>query len=208
MVYGCVLNAHDALAVLIQCVYGRSPVISQYGNQSRIWSAPNRHPLELLFQFRIDMLAIPIAILGAGVVRGSIAHRINRKAAWDTIKPSTDALRCNDLVDAIVQYRNQHLLQGPFRPRSPDNHTIVFAMNESQGGRSAPTIYTIQDNGRRLTRLSSSAPAASGDSETHAGCLVRLRISALKNSMNRIRAFLPAAPITVGTPKVPTSVTS
>jgi tricorn protease len=46
---------------------------------------------------------------------------------------------------------------------APDNRTIVFVTTEPAATRSLPVIYSIQDDGRRLTRIT--AGAASGDSE-------------------------------------------
>jgi len=48
---------------------------------------------------------------------------------------------------------------------APDNRTIVFAVSEMTGTRPTPAIYSIQDNGKRLTRLSSSAPPQSDEAE-------------------------------------------
>jgi tricorn protease len=47
---------------------------------------------------------------------------------------------------------------------APDSRTIVFAVNEPAGPRSAPAIYSIQDNGRRMVRISApTAPAESSE---------------------------------------------
>ncbi|MGH9657366.1 MAG: S41 family peptidase [Bryobacteraceae bacterium] len=41
---------------------------------------------------------------------------------------------------------------------APDGRTLVFVVNEPAGTRSAPVLYSIQEDGRRLTRITSSAP--------------------------------------------------
>src|SRR5207302_9047492 len=46
---------------------------------------------------------------------------------------------------------------------APDNHTVVFSVNEPSALRPVPAIYSIQDNGRRLVRLASGG--AQGQSE-------------------------------------------
>ena len=47
---------------------------------------------------------------------------------------------------------------------APDSRTIVFATTEPAGLRNVPVIYSIQEDGRRLTRLASgSAPEADGE---------------------------------------------
>ncbi|MBI3472400.1 MAG: PD40 domain-containing protein [Candidatus Solibacter usitatus] len=50
---------------------------------------------------------------------------------------------------------------------APDNRTIVFAVEEPAGTRSAPVIYSIQEDGKRLTRVTASAPSA-GEEESPA----------------------------------------
>ena len=42
--------------------------------------------------------------------------------------------------------------------RRPDSRTIVFVTSEPAGTAQLPVIYSIQDDGRRLTRISSGAP--------------------------------------------------
>jgi tricorn protease len=46
---------------------------------------------------------------------------------------------------------------------APDNKTIIFAVNEITSQRPAPAIYSIQDSGKRLTRLSVATPPAEGE---------------------------------------------
>ena len=46
---------------------------------------------------------------------------------------------------------------------APDSHTIVFVATEGGGLRAAPSIYSIQDNGKRLTRLMTATPPAEGE---------------------------------------------
>jgi len=52
---------------------------------------------------------------------------------------------------------------------APDSHTIVFATTEPGGARNTPVIYSIQDNGRRLTRLSTGQGAGEGEGEPGQG---------------------------------------
>lgn len=51
-----------------------------------------------------------------------------------------------------------------FEP-APDSRTIAFVASEGTGQRAAPAIYTIQDDGRRMTRIAagSAGPAAEND---------------------------------------------
>lgn len=46
---------------------------------------------------------------------------------------------------------------------APDSRSIVFAVNEPSASRTAPVIYTIQADGRRLTRLAAGQSAADAD---------------------------------------------
>jgi tricorn protease len=46
---------------------------------------------------------------------------------------------------------------------APDSRTLAFVTGEPGDTRSTPTIYTIQDDGKRLTRVTSSAPPAQQD---------------------------------------------
>jgi tricorn protease len=41
---------------------------------------------------------------------------------------------------------------------APDNRTIVFATSEPAGQRNVPVVYSISEDGRRLTRITSGAP--------------------------------------------------
>ncbi len=41
---------------------------------------------------------------------------------------------------------------------APDSHTIVFVTSEPAGAGATPVIYSIQDDGRRLTRVTSGGP--------------------------------------------------
>lgn len=43
---------------------------------------------------------------------------------------------------------------------APDNHTIVFVTTEPAGIRNVPVIYSIQEDGRRLTRVTAGEPPA------------------------------------------------
>src|SRR5258708_1016773 len=43
---------------------------------------------------------------------------------------------------------------------APDNRTIVFAVSEPSGTGSTSVIYSIQEDGKRLTRITSSAPSS------------------------------------------------
>ena len=69
---------------------------------------------------------------------------------------------------AGLKHRTRQITRVPYPittfAMAPDNRTIVFAVNEPAGIRSAPAIYTIQDNGRRMVRISAAtAPADSTD---------------------------------------------
>src|SRR5262249_56524130 len=45
-----------------------------------------------------------------------------------------------------------------------DGKTLIFVASEGTGGRGgAPAIYTIQDDGRRMTRIASGSAAPAGD---------------------------------------------
>lgn len=64
---------------------------------------------------------------------------------------------------------------------SPDSRTIVFATVESSGTGSTPAIYSIQEDGKRLTRLAGGAPppadASQNPTEANAGGISGLNIS-------------------------------
>src|SRR6185295_15509384 len=46
---------------------------------------------------------------------------------------------------------------------TPDSRTIVFVTSEPAGVASVPVIYSIQEDGRRLTRVTAGAPPQDGD---------------------------------------------
>src|SRR5437868_6563589 len=47
---------------------------------------------------------------------------------------------------------------------APDNRTVVFVTTEPAGTRSVPVIYSIQEDGKRLTRLAAGeAPSGEGE---------------------------------------------
>jgi tricorn protease len=48
---------------------------------------------------------------------------------------------------------------------APDNRTLAFVTAEPGSMRSVPTIYTIQDDGKRLTRVTSATPSADAAGE-------------------------------------------
>ena len=41
---------------------------------------------------------------------------------------------------------------------APDNRTVVFVTTEPAGIRNIPVIYSIQEDGRRLTRVTAGEP--------------------------------------------------
>ncbi|HUK89263.1 MAG TPA: S41 family peptidase, partial [Blastocatellia bacterium] len=51
----------------------------------------------------------------------------------------------------------------------PDNHTIVFATTEPSGARNVPVVYSIQDDGKRLTRVASGTVREDGGGEGGGG---------------------------------------
>jgi tricorn protease len=68
---------------------------------------------------------------------------------------------------AGLKHRTKQLTRLPFPVLdyvvSPDNHTLVFATVEPAGQFNTPVIYSVQDDGRRLTRITSGA-APGGES--------------------------------------------
>ena len=52
---------------------------------------------------------------------------------------------------------------------APDNHTIVFATSEPSGIRNIPVVYSIQDDGKRLTRITAGAVREEGEGEGGGG---------------------------------------
>ncbi|HEY6332038.1 MAG TPA: S41 family peptidase [Blastocatellia bacterium] len=48
---------------------------------------------------------------------------------------------------------------------APDNHTVVFATTEPAGIRTIPVVYSIQDDGKRLTRISAGTVREEGEGE-------------------------------------------
>jgi tricorn protease len=71
---------------------------------------------------------------------------------------------------AGLKHRTKQLTRMPFPVLdyavSPDNHTLVFATVEPAGQFNTPVIYSVQDDGRRLTRITSgAAPGGEGGQE-------------------------------------------
>ncbi|HUE81841.1 MAG TPA: S41 family peptidase [Pyrinomonadaceae bacterium] len=67
---------------------------------------------------------------------------------------------------AGLKRRTRHITRMPFPVLSfrvaPDSRTIVFVTTEPAGMGNLPVIYSIQDNGRRLTRITSGQPPTGG----------------------------------------------
>ncbi len=63
---------------------------------------------------------------------------------------------------AGLKHRTRQITRMPFPISSyrvaPDSRTIVFVTSEPAGMASVPVIYSIQDDGKRLTRITSGAP--------------------------------------------------
>jgi hypothetical protein len=52
---------------------------------------------------------------------------------------------------------------------APDNRTIVFVTTEPASTRSIPVIYSIQDDGRRLTRIAAGTAPETGEENAPQG---------------------------------------
>src|SRR5207237_7419905 len=63
---------------------------------------------------------------------------------------------------AGLKRRTRQVTRMPFPifsyPVAPDSRTIVFVTSEPAGLANVPVIYSIQDDGRRLTRITSGQP--------------------------------------------------
>jgi tricorn protease len=61
-----------------------------------------------------------------------------------------------------LKHRTRQVTRMPFPVFNyhvaPDSHTIVFVTTEPAGIASVPVVYSIQDDGKRLTRITSGAP--------------------------------------------------
>ncbi len=68
---------------------------------------------------------------------------------------------------AGLKRRTKQVTQMPFAvfnyTIAPDNRTIVFVTTEPSATRSVPVIYSIQEDGKRLTRIASGAAPGAGD---------------------------------------------
>jgi tricorn protease len=68
---------------------------------------------------------------------------------------------------AGLKHRTRQITRMPFPVLNytvaPDSHTIVFVTTEPATIASVPVIYSIQDNGKRLTRVAAGGPAEAGD---------------------------------------------
>jgi tricorn protease len=66
-----------------------------------------------------------------------------------------------------LKRRTRQVTRMPFPVQSyaltPDSRTIVFVTSEPAGIASVPVIYSIQEDGRRLTRITSGQPPPEGD---------------------------------------------
>jgi tricorn protease len=66
-----------------------------------------------------------------------------------------------------LKRRTRQLTRMPFPVTSfevaPDGRTIVFATSELAGQANIPVIYSVQDDGRRLTRVTAGSPPQGGD---------------------------------------------
>lgn len=71
---------------------------------------------------------------------------------------------------AGLKRRTRQLTRMPFPVTSytitPDSHTIVFVTSEPSGTFNIPVIYSIQEDGRRLARITSGVPPTAGEGET------------------------------------------
>lgn len=67
---------------------------------------------------------------------------------------------------AGLKRRTRQLTRMPFAVTSynisPDSKTVVFATSELAGAANIPVIYSIQEDGKRLTRLTAGTPPADG----------------------------------------------
>ena len=72
---------------------------------------------------------------------------------------------------------------------APDNHTIVFATTEPAGIRNIPVIYSIQDDGKRLTRITAGAVREEGEGEGGGGPFFRGGISSFYFSRDGRNVF-------------------
>jgi tricorn protease len=72
------------------------------------------------------------------------------KVDWDGLKRRTRQL--TRMPFAVFQYAI-----------APDNRTIVFVTSEPAGQRNTPVIYSIQEDGRRLTRITSGQAPGGGE---------------------------------------------
>jgi tricorn protease len=89
---------------------------------------------------------------GAGPRRGPQRNQPPREIniEWDGLKRRT--------------YQVTHMPFATFNyGAGTDNHTIVFATSEPSGTRNIPVVYSIQDDGKRLTRLSAGAVQEEGE---------------------------------------------
>src|SRR6266550_7100576 len=96
---------------------------------------------------------------GAAPVRRQTEHRPPREIKVDWIG---------------LKHRTRQITRMPFPIFSyilgPDNRTIIFVTTEPAGIASVPVIYSIQDDGRRLSRISSGLPPSEeGDQGPGAG---------------------------------------
>ncbi|HEU4388789.1 MAG TPA: biopolymer transporter Tol, partial [Blastocatellia bacterium] len=84
----------------------------------------------------------------AGAPRNQPPREI--KIDWDGLKRRTRQL--TRMPFAVFNYTI-----------SPDSRTIIFVTSEPAGQRNTPVIYSIQEDGRRLTRVASGAAPGGGD---------------------------------------------
>ncbi|MGI9104700.1 MAG: S41 family peptidase [Pyrinomonadaceae bacterium] len=72
-----------------------------------------------------------------------------------------------------LKRRTRQLTRMPFAVTgynlSPDSRTVVFVSSEPAGAASVPVVYSIQDDGKRLTRITSGTPPGEGAGQGGAG---------------------------------------
>jgi tricorn protease len=86
---------------------------------------------------------------GAPPRRGPAANRPPREIDWDGLKHRTRQI--TRMPFAILNYT-----------LTPDSRTIVFVTTEPAGPANIPVLYSIQDDGKRLSRITAGQPPNEG----------------------------------------------
>ena len=75
-----------------------------------------------------------------------------------------------------LKRRTRQITRMPFPISSyavaPDSRTIVFVTSEPSGQASVPVIYSVQDDGKRLTRITTGQPPSEEGGQEEAEDLV------------------------------------